>query len=97
MKFPFELDYFQRQAVMRLERRECVFVAAHTSAGKTVVAEYAIALSKKHHTRTIYTSPIQSLNSRVFGVVAERKIRLIRSGSIIITSSQTTPLSESFT
>src|SRR5207244_94197 len=31
-------------AVMRLERRENVFVAAHTSAGKTVVAEYGIAL-----------------------------------------------------
>ena len=27
MKFPFELDVFQKQAVMRLERRECVFVA----------------------------------------------------------------------
>ena len=44
MTFPFELDFFQKQAVMRLERRECVFVAAHTSAGKTVVAEYAIAM-----------------------------------------------------
>lgn len=29
------------------ERRECVFVSAHTSAGKTVVAEYAIALAQK--------------------------------------------------
>ena len=27
MKYPFELDFFQRQAVMRLERKECVFVA----------------------------------------------------------------------
>ena len=32
---------------MRIERNECVFVAAHTSAGKTVVAEYAIAVAKK--------------------------------------------------
>jgi antiviral helicase SKI2 len=31
-----------------LEQRENVFVAAHTSAGKTVVAEYAIALAKKY-------------------------------------------------
>jgi hypothetical protein len=44
MRFPFELDEFQKQAVMRLERRESVFVGAHTSAGKTVVAEYAIAM-----------------------------------------------------
>jgi antiviral helicase SKI2 len=66
LKYPFELDYFQRQAVMRLERRESVFVAAHTSAGKTVVAEYAIALAKKHHTRTIYTSPIKALSNQKY-------------------------------
>ena len=34
-----------------LENNESVFVAAHTSAGKTVVAEYAIALANKHMTR----------------------------------------------
>jgi len=34
-----------------LEKNESVFVAAHTSAGKTVVAEYAIALASKHMTR----------------------------------------------
>lgn len=33
------------QAIMKLEEQENVFVAAHTSAGKTVVAEYAIATS----------------------------------------------------
>ena len=61
MRFTYELDFFQKQAVMRLERGDCVFVAAHTSAGKTAVAEYAIAMSKKHMTRTIYTSPIKAL------------------------------------
>ena len=66
MQFPFELDSFQKQAVMRLERRECVFVAAHTSAGKTVVAEYAIAMAKKHMTRTIYTSPIKALSNQKY-------------------------------
>lgn len=49
--FPFELDPFQLQAVYHLEKGESVFVAAHTSAGKTVVAEYAIALSQKHMTK----------------------------------------------
>eukprot|EP00166_Cyanidium_caldarium_P004303 ctg_450.g268 len=44
--FPFELDRFQKQAIVHLERGEHVFVAAHTSAGKTVVAEYAIALTQ---------------------------------------------------
>jgi antiviral helicase SKI2 len=32
---------------------DSVFVAAHTSAGKTVVAEYAIALAVKHMTRFV--------------------------------------------
>lgn len=36
LSFPFTLDDFQQQAVARLERSESVFVAAHTSAGKTV-------------------------------------------------------------
>lgn len=41
-------------------------MAAHTSAGKTVVAEYAIALSMKHMTRCIYTSPIKALSNQKF-------------------------------
>uniref|UniRef100_A0A1A8F6F3 Superkiller viralicidic activity 2 (S. cerevisiae homolog)-like n=3 Tax=Nothobranchius korthausae TaxID=1143690 RepID=A0A1A8F6F3_9TELE len=65
-KWPFELDTFQKQAVLKLEAHESVFVAAHTSAGKTVVAEYAIALSQKHMTRTIYTSPIKALSNQKF-------------------------------
>ena len=35
------------RVVLHLERHESVFVAAHTSAGKTVVAEYAFALAAK--------------------------------------------------
>eukprot|EP00124_Ichthyophonus_hoferi_P005192 Ihof_evm1s695 gene=Ihof_evmTU1s695 len=65
-KFPFELDTFQKQAVLHLENHDSVFVAAHTSAGKTVMAEYAIALSAKHMTRTIYTSPIKALSNQKF-------------------------------
>uniref|UniRef100_A0A3Q3WN29 Uncharacterized protein n=1 Tax=Mola mola TaxID=94237 RepID=A0A3Q3WN29_MOLML len=65
-KWPFELDLFQKQAILRLEAHDSVFVAAHTSAGKTVVAEYAIALSQKHMTRTIYTSPIKALSNQKF-------------------------------
>lgn len=64
--FPFELDPFQKHAVYRLERHESVFVAAHTSAGKTVVADYAIALSRAHTTRAIYTSPIKALSNQKF-------------------------------
>ncbi|KAF9531825.1 antiviral helicase [Crepidotus variabilis] len=65
-KYPFELDTFQKQAVYHLEMGDSVFVAAHTSAGKTVVAEYAIALAEKHMTRAIYTSPIKALSNQKF-------------------------------
>ena len=66
ISYPFELDDFQKQAVVRLERGECIFVAAHTSAGKTVCAEYAIALARKHCTRAIYTSPIKALSNQKY-------------------------------
>jgi antiviral helicase SKI2 len=65
-EFPFELDTFQKEAVYHLENGDSVFVAAHTSAGKTVVAEYAIALAAKHMTKAIYTSPIKALSNQKF-------------------------------
>ena len=65
-EWPFELDTFQKEAVYHLECGDSVFVAAHTSAGKTVVAEYAIALAAKHMTKAIYTSPIKALSNQKF-------------------------------
>jgi antiviral helicase SKI2 len=41
-------------------------VAAHTSAGKTVAAEYAFALAAKHYTRAVYTSPIKTISNQKF-------------------------------
>ncbi|KAH9825135.1 NUC185 domain-containing protein [Melampsora americana] len=64
--YPFELDTFQKEAVYHLEMGDSVFIAAHTSAGKTVVAEYAIALAARHMTRCIYTSPIKALSNQKF-------------------------------
>lgn len=66
IEYPFNLDVFQKRAVYRLERDENVFVAAHTSAGKTVVAEYAIALAMQRKTKVIYTSPIKTLSNQKF-------------------------------
>ena len=43
-----------------------MFVSAHTSAGKTVCAEYAIALSFKHMTKTIFTAPTKALSNQKF-------------------------------
>ena len=45
--YPFPLDPFQQQAIGYIDNEESVLVAAHTSAGKTVAAEYAIAKSLK--------------------------------------------------
>ncbi|CAG9466806.1 unnamed protein product [Pedinophyceae sp. YPF-701] len=64
--YPFELDGFQKEAVIRMERGQSVFVAAHTSAGKTVAAEYALALATKHRTRAVYTSPIKTISNQKF-------------------------------
>ena len=64
--WPFELDTFQKEAVYHLENGDSVFVAAHTSAGKTVVAEYAIALAARHMTKAVYTSPIKALSNQKF-------------------------------
>ena len=45
--YPFTLDPFQSQAILCIENNQSVLVSAHTSAGKTVTAEYAISLSLK--------------------------------------------------
>jgi antiviral helicase SKI2 len=65
-QYPFELDEFQKKAILHLEKKESVFVAAHTSAGKTVVAEYGIALAQKHKRKVIYTSPIKALSNQKY-------------------------------
>ena len=62
--YPFTLDPFQSQAIASLERGQSVLVSAHTSAGKTVVAEYAIAMALRAHERVIYTSPIKALSNQ---------------------------------
>ncbi|KAJ6670688.1 ATP-DEPENDENT RNA AND DNA HELICASE [Salix viminalis] len=66
LSFPFELDAFQKEAIYYLEKGDSVFVAAHTSAGKTVVAEYAFALASKHCTRAVYTAPIKTISNQKY-------------------------------
>lgn len=64
--YPFTLDPFQAVSIASIERNESVLVSAHTSAGKTVVAEYAIAQSLKAKQRVIYTSPIKALSNQKY-------------------------------
>ncbi|KAI9729848.1 MAG: ATP-dependent RNA helicase mtr4 [Cirrosporium novae-zelandiae] len=65
-EWPFQLDPFQQVSIASIEREESVLVSAHTSAGKTVVAEYAIAQSLKKNQRVIYTSPIKALSNQKY-------------------------------
>lgn len=64
--YPFNLDPFQSVSVACLERNESVLVSAHTSAGKTAVAEYAIAMSFRDKQRVIYTSPLKALSNQKY-------------------------------
>jgi len=70
-KYPFALDPFQRRSIACLERNESVMVSAHTSAGKTVVAEYAIAMALRDGQRVIYTSPIKALSNQKYRDLVE--------------------------
>jgi superfamily II RNA helicase len=65
-EYPFTLDPFQAQAVGYIDKEESVLVAAHTSAGKTAVAEYAIAKALNNGQRVVYTSPIKALSNQKF-------------------------------
>lgn len=65
-EYKFKLDPFQQEAVGYIEKNESVLVAAHTSAGKTAVAEYAIAKSLRDGQRVIYTSPIKALSNQKY-------------------------------
>ncbi|XP_043712800.1 DExH-box ATP-dependent RNA helicase DExH10 isoform X2 [Telopea speciosissima] len=64
--YPFNLDPFQQISVACLERNESVLVSAHTSAGKTAVAEYAIAMAFRDKQRVIYTSPLKALSNQKY-------------------------------
>ncbi|UKK02622.2 DEAD-box family helicase [Theileria orientalis] len=66
IEYPFVLDDFQKKAIHHLINGKHVFVSAHTSAGKTVVAEYAIALALSRGEKAIYTSPIKALSNQKY-------------------------------
>ncbi|RDB20630.1 ATP-dependent RNA helicase mtr4 [Hypsizygus marmoreus] len=65
-QYQFVLDPFQQVSVYAIQRNESVIVSAHTSAGKTVVAEYAIAQCLQNKQRVIYTSPIKALSNQKY-------------------------------
>ena len=64
---PFPLDDFQSQAIDALDAGHSVLVAAPTGAGKTLVAEYAIAAALESGTKTFYTTPLKALSNQKYG------------------------------
>nr|CAH8871686.1 unnamed protein product [Trichobilharzia regenti] len=66
LDWEFELDTFQKRAILCLENNQTVFVAAHTSSGKTAIAEYACAICLRRGSRVIYTSPVKALSNQKF-------------------------------
>nr|XP_027202811.1 DExH-box ATP-dependent RNA helicase DExH11-like [Dermatophagoides pteronyssinus] len=66
LTYPYELDIFQKRAILCISRYQHILVCAHTGCGKTAVAEYAIAQCKKNNYRTIYTSPIKALSNQKY-------------------------------
>lgn len=46
-------------------------MAAHTSAGKTTVAEYAIAKALNNNQRVVYTSPLKALSNQKYRELKE--------------------------
>ena len=64
--YDFPLDDFQKRACLNIWKGKHVFVSAHTSAGKTITAEWAIALALSKGRRAVYTSPIKALSNQKF-------------------------------
>lgn len=72
LEYKFTLDPFQAKSIECIENNESVLVSAHTSAGKTAIAEYAIAKSLRDKQRVIYTSPIKALSNQKYRELNEK-------------------------
>ena len=70
--YPFALDRFQRDALDAFDAHEHVLVAAPTSSGKTVVAEYGISTVLATGGRAFYTTPIKALSNQKFADLVAR-------------------------
>ena len=67
IEFPYKVDKFQKDSIDGILNGDNVLVTAHTSAGKSTIAEFAIALSSSKNKRSIYTSPIKALSNQKYG------------------------------
>ncbi len=65
-RYDFPIDRFQSEAFEALDAGEHVVVAAPTGSGKTVVAEYGIAVARARGRRAFYTAPIKALSNQKY-------------------------------
>ena len=67
----FTLDDFQVQACRAIDEGSGVLVAAPTSAGKTVVGQFAVYTALSKQSRCFYTTPIKALSNQKFNEFVE--------------------------
>lgn len=65
-ELPFRPDRFQVEAAAHIDSGRSVVVVAPTGAGKTLVAEHAIARAYEAGGRAFYTTPIKALSNQKF-------------------------------
>ena len=97
--FKYPPDHFQLWAFQGIHRRENVLVTAHTGAGKTAPALYAIKmwLSLNEENQVIYTSPIKTLSNQKFKEFGEHfddvgiltgDVKINPSGNLLIMTAE---------
>ena len=67
----YELDRFQIEGCEAIQRGNGVLVAAPTSAGKTIVGQFAAYFSVAKQSRCFYTTPIKALSNQKFSEFVE--------------------------
>jgi ATP-dependent RNA helicase HelY len=63
---PFQPDPFQVEAAGHIDAGRSVVVVAPTGAGKTLIAEHAVARAVASGARAFYTTPIKALSNQKF-------------------------------
>ena len=67
----FQLDDFQQAGCLAIQAGNGVLIAAPTSAGKTVVGQFAAYLALANQSRCFYTTPIKALSNQKFSEFVE--------------------------
>ena len=68
---PFPLDSFQVQGCEAIQDGHSVLVAAPTSAGKTIVGQFAVYTALAGQSRCFYTTPIKALSNQKYNEFVE--------------------------